>query len=156
MDKNLATMEGEVSEEIPTGWEILKGLFLGDTRNGLNNLSRLSMPWDIYHRWTRGTYFAFNLYRHIVQLLARLPGEVDPKYLLRKEGANQGEPLSMVLYGMRLSVLAEKIWGEYTVFIQSWHANESSMAGAGARLKPAIDRIDALGITHGFLLRLEK
>ena len=53
-------------------------------------------------------------------------------------------------------MLAEKIRGEYNVFIQSWHADESSMEGAGARLKPAIDRIDALGLTHGFLLRLEK
>ena len=96
-----------------TGWEILKGLFLGDTYNGFNNLSRLSMLWTVHHQWLGGAQFAFNYYRHSLKLLVGHPGEVDPEDLLSREGVTQGDPLSIVLYRMRPSMLVEKIHGEY-------------------------------------------
>ena len=101
------------------GWEILKGLFIGDVHNGFNNLSRLAMMWTVRHRWPGGARFDFNCYRHSVQLLVRRPGEVETEILLIKEGVTQGNPLSMVLYGLILSVLAEQIRVEYPGFLQS-------------------------------------
>ena len=62
----------------------------------------------------------------------------------------------MVLYELRLSMLADKIRVEYLIFLQSWHNDEFRTAGAGAHLKSVIDRIEALGATHGFFLKLEK
>ena len=54
-----------------------------------------------------------------MQLLVRRPGEVETEILLIKEGVTQGNPLSMVLYGLILSVLAEQIRVEYPGFLQS-------------------------------------
>ena len=42
-DRNPGIPEGEGSEGRLPEWEILKCLFLGDTHNGFNNLSRLAM-----------------------------------------------------------------------------------------------------------------
>ena len=68
------------------------------------------MMWTACHWWPVGAYFAFNLYRYIMLILIRRPGELDPENLLIHEGVTKGNPLSMVLYGLRLSVMEEHIW----------------------------------------------
>ena len=83
-DRNPGTLEGEGNEEMIPGWEILKGLFRGESINGFNNLARLAMLWIVYHGWYRDAQFPFNWYRHIIQLLVILPGEVDLESLLIK------------------------------------------------------------------------
>ena len=76
----------------PDEMEIPSGLFMGDTKNGFNKLSRLAMMWTVCHLWPGGTHFDFNLCRHSVQLLIRRLGEVDSYNLLSCEGDIQGEP----------------------------------------------------------------
>ena len=44
----------------------------------------------------------------------------------------------MVLYGLSLSMLVDKIRGEYPIFLQSWYADDFSIADAGTHLKPSI------------------
>ena len=43
--------------------------------------------------------FALNCYKHWAQLLLRQPGELRVTILIR-EGVTQGDPFSMVLYGI--------------------------------------------------------
>ena len=62
----------------------------------------------------------------------------------------------MVLYGESLSLLVEKIWGEYPVFLHSWYDDYFSTAGAGAHLKPTISHIQALGPTRELYLEPDK
>ena len=50
------------------------GTTLVDAHNGFNEMSRLDMLWTVQHRWPAGTRFAFNCYKHWVQLLLRQPG----------------------------------------------------------------------------------
>ena len=76
-----------------------------DTCNEFRNLSRLEMLWTVRHRWTAGSRFEFNLYRHWDQLLLRQTGE-PPVTILSQEGVTNGCPLLMVLYGITLSPLA--------------------------------------------------
>ena len=68
------------------------GTTLVDDRNGFSKLSRLEMLWIMRHRWPAGARFAFNRYRHWVQLLFRKPGE-PPVTILSREGVTQGDPL---------------------------------------------------------------
>ena len=79
-----------------------------DARNGFNELSRLAMLWTVRHRWPAGAIFAFNCYKHWAQLFLRQPGEL-PVTILIREGVTQGDPLSMVLYGITLVPLAEEL-----------------------------------------------
>ena len=41
---------------------------LVDACNGFNELSRLVILWTVPYRWPEGARFAFNCYRHLVQL----------------------------------------------------------------------------------------
>ena len=49
---------------------------------------------------------------HSVKILVRHSGEVDMEDLLRKKGVTQGEPLSIMLYGLSMYILVEKIQGK--------------------------------------------
>lgn len=46
-----------------------------DARNGFNELSRQSKLWTVRHRWTAGSRFASNCYRHAAQLILRCKGK---------------------------------------------------------------------------------
>ena len=49
-------------------------------------------------------------------------------------------------------MLAEKIWGEHPIFLQSSYADDFSMAGEGEDTKKSIFRTEALGTAHRFFL----
>ena len=84
------------------------GTTLVDARNGFNKVSRLAMLWTVRHHWLAGARFAFNCYKNSAQLLLRQPGEL-PVTILSREGVTQGDPFSMVLYGITLVPLAEDL-----------------------------------------------
>ena len=56
---------------------------LVDARNGLNDLSRLSMMWTVRHRCPVGVRFVFNCYKHWAQLLLRQSVEPPVTLLIR-------------------------------------------------------------------------
>jgi hypothetical protein len=69
-------------------------LALADADNGFNCLSRLSMLWDVMHRWARGSRFAFNTYRHEARLMVRSLAGLEPQFILSKEGVTKGALLA--------------------------------------------------------------
>ena len=81
---------------------------LVDAQNGFNDLSRLMILWMVHHRFLEGARDAFNCYRHWAYLLLCLTGDV-PVILLSQKGFTQGDPLSMVLYGITHVPLAEEL-----------------------------------------------
>ena len=50
-DRNPGTPKGEGNVGMIPGWEILKSVLLRDSRNGLNNLSRLDMLCNFRQLW---------------------------------------------------------------------------------------------------------
>ena len=114
------------------------------------------MMWTVCYWWHSGPRFVFNRYKHSVKLFVRHPGGVYPEAILRKEGVTQEYPLSMVIYGMRLSVLEDQIRGEYPILFQSWYTDKSSLESAGAHIKPVISRIEALGTACYFFIKPDK
>ena len=84
------------------------GTKLVDACNGFSELSRLAMLWTVRHRWPAGARFVFKCYKHWAQLLLRQPGDL-PVTILSREGVTQGDPLSMVLYGITLAPLTEEL-----------------------------------------------
>ena len=81
---NPGALEVEGAEGILPYWDVLRGHFLGDVCNGFNNLSRLSILWNVRHCCYRVVGFLFNWCRHNVQLLVCRPGEVYPEALLSR------------------------------------------------------------------------
>ena len=60
-----------------------------DACNGFNELSRLAMLWIVRHRLPAGASFAFNFYRHWVQVLLCQPGD-PPVTIMSRDGVTQG------------------------------------------------------------------
>ena len=105
------------------------GTTLVDTRNGFNELSRLVMQWTMRHRWPAGARFAFNCYKHWAQLLLRQPGEL-PVTILSREGVTQGDPLSMVLYGITLIPLQRSFKQRIQGFLSPFYADNAAIDGS--------------------------
>ena len=67
---------------------------------------------------------------------------VDSETLLSHKEVTQGDPLSMVLYGLSLSVMEKQIRTKFPEFIQSWYTYDFIMAGAVANLLPVFSFIE--------------
>ena len=87
-------MEGDADEANPYGVTCV------DARNGFNELSRKVMLLTVRHRWSKGARFAFNCYRHACILIVCQECK-ECLVILSEEGVTQGDPLSMILYGLR-------------------------------------------------------
>ena len=108
------------------------GTTLVDARNGFNELSRLAMLWTVRHRWPAGARFVLNCYRHWAQLVIRQQGG-DPIILHSREGVTQGDPLSMVVYGVALVPLAEIIRAADKEVLAPFYADDVGLDGPAGR-----------------------
>jgi hypothetical protein len=97
-------------EEVPAiaTADSLHVTLLVDARNGFNELGCKTMIWTVRHTWAAGARFAFNCYRHAAQLVVHRAGG-PCSVILSEEGVIQGDPLSMILYGLALAPLAKEI-----------------------------------------------
>ena len=102
---------------------------LVDARNGFNELSRLAMLWIVQHHWPARARLAFNCYRHWAQLLLRQPGE-PPVTITSRDGVTQGDPLSMVLYGITRVPLAEKLRAADPGLLSPFYADNATFDGS--------------------------
>ena len=108
------------------------GTTLIDARNGFNELSRLAMMWTVRHRWPAGARFVFNCYKHWAQRLLRQPEEF-PVTILNREGVTEGDPLSMVLYGITLAPLTEELRAADPGLLSPFYANDAAFDGSAQR-----------------------
>jgi hypothetical protein len=128
---------------------------LVDATNGFNELSRKAMLWTVRHRWANGARFSFNCYRHSAQLILRRRGS-PCAILLSREGVTQGDPLSMVLYGLTLTPLAEAIRTAVPGAAQPWYADDTAMVGPVSSIAAAQRLLLELGPRRGYYPESEK
>ena len=113
------------------------------------------MLWTVRHRWADGARLAFNCYRHSAILLLRHRNQ-KATVLLSQEGVTQGDPLSMVLYGLTLVPLAEIVRHGVPDLIHAWYANDACLAGGLGSIGPAVDLILKHGPARGYFMEPEK
>ena len=128
---------------------------LVDARNGFNKINRKSMLWTTRHLWANGARFSFNCYRHSAQLILRRRN-APCKQLLSQEGVTQGDPLSMVLYGLALVPLGKILRDEFPTILQPWYADDAAMSGIAHNIAPVMDRLMELGPQCGYYPEPEK
>ncbi len=85
------------------------------------------MLWTVRHKWPSGARFTFNCYKHWTTLVVRT-GNGLALFIFSKEGVTQGDPLTMVAYGIMLLPLIRSLKEEIPDVDQPWYAND---AGAG-------------------------
>ena len=130
-------------------------LLLVDARNGFNELNRVAALWTARYRWTAGSGFAFNCYRHSAILILRRPGRPCLR-LLSEEGVTQGDPLSMVLYGIALAPLTKRLRAEEPVAMQAWYADDCAIRGPASKVASVMQRLMELGPAWGYFPEPDK
>ena len=135
--------QGENDDEEPTG------VLQVDARNGFNELGRKAMLWTVRHRWANGSRFAMNCYRHASMLILRRQGG-SCELLLSREGVTQGDPLSMVLYGLALTPLSEQLRLAVPTVAQPWYADDAAMEGPVRGIATAMRLLQQQGPARGY------
>ena len=135
--------------------EETSAVLLVDAANGFNELGRKAMLWTVRHRWANGARFSYNCYRHSAQLLLRRRGG-DCEIILSREGVTQGDPLSMVLYGLSLTPLAEAIRLAVPTVVQPWYADDAAMSGPVTGIAAAQRLLLELGPRRGYFPEPDK
>jgi len=121
---------------------------LVDMRNGFNDPSHKAALWTVQHRWPAGT-FAFNCYRHAAQLIIQCNGR-PCSVILSQEGVTQGDPISMVIYGVALTPLTEMVQKMLPDTLQAWYTDDSSFGGTAPHIAAAMRVILEKGPARGY------
>ena len=90
----------------------------------------------VRHEWPSGAQFTFNCYRHWATLVVRDTGDGSRHFLHSKEGVTQGEPLSMIAYGIGLLPLIRELWNAHPWVTHPWYADD---AGAGGTFQKILE-----------------
>ena len=84
------------------------GFLLVDAANAFNAGNRTAILWTVRRMWPSGSRFSFTCYRHWLMLMIRCDDSYEADMLQSKEGVTQGDPLSMILYGIGMLPLTKK------------------------------------------------
>ena len=103
-------------------------LLFFDAANGFNKLSRYSMLWTVWQKCPWLAKLTFNSYRNQVRLIWRQP-EGKLEIILSQEEFMQGDPLTMVLYGIALLLLANILQERFPDVLQTCYADNAAMQG---------------------------
>ena len=122
---------------------------LVDARNGFNDMSHLMMLCTVRHRWPARARYAFNCYKDWAQLLLRQPGELLVT-ILSREGVTQGDPLSLVLYGVTLVPLAEDLQAADPWLLSPFYADDAAFDGLARRSAQLIKMLMRRGPERGY------
>ncbi|KAL7462173.1 hypothetical protein ACHAXS_002561, partial [Conticribra weissflogii] len=132
-----------------------------DASNGFNEISRLRCLHTIRHLWPSASRFAFNCYRHSIQVCIRQhnsPATIIPG----NEGIQQGDPLSMILYGLALTPLIERVHTKHSSiflsenFLDPWYADDATIVASVSDTIIIVQAIQTLGPIYGYYIQPEK
>ena len=101
------------------------------------------------HLWPSGARFSFNCYRHSTVMVVRRRGGV-PEYILSREGVTQGDPLSMLLYGLAMTPLALILQREEPGVVWAWYADDAALSGPPAAVANGMRLLLRYGPARGY------
>lgn len=120
-----------------------------DARNAFNEISRLTMLWNVRHEWPSGARFVFNCYKHWAILSIRGPNG-SFEIVLSREGVTQGDPLAMIAYGIGILPLICILKDHHPDLIHSWYADDGGIGGKIQDIKKLFDELMKIGPAYGY------
>ena len=108
------------------------------------------MLWTVRHVWPSGARFVFNCYKQWATLIVRDPASRTPRLLLSREGVRQGDPVSMVAFGLGLLPLIQQLKNELPEVIQPWYADDAAACGSFDSLERSFELLQTLGKPFGY------
>jgi len=127
------------------------GFLMLDASNAFNELRRVMMIWIVRHEWAIGFHFVFNCYRHWARLVVH-SSSGSPHALYSMEGVTQGDPLSMILYGLAVLPLIRGLKLKFPDLTHVWFADDGNAAGTFHRLDEFFVHVNQHGKPFGFNL----
>ena len=108
------------------------------------------MLWSVRHLWPSGARFVFNCYRHWSTLVVRGYSGTDSAFLSSREGVTQGDPLSMIVYGLGTLPLIRQLRAEFPEVEQPWYADDGGAAGHFTSILRLFGRLQEIGPRFGY------
>ena len=127
----------------------MTGFLLIDARNAFNEMNRTAMLWTIRREWPRGAKFIFNCYRHWSSLFIRNQ-DGSALCLHSKEGVTQGDPASMVAYGLGTLPLIRALKQAQSSSLHIWYADDASFGGKFQQIEHLYKELCRLGPSYGY------
>ena len=121
------------------------GLLMLDAANAFNSINRKAALINAKTEWPRASTFLYNSY----QCPAELVIKNTEKRIFSREGTTQGDPMSMLFYGMALMPLIRKLRNTKK-YVQSFNADDASCCGTFENMKVWLDEIIAIGPKYGY------
>ena len=107
------------------------------------------MLWAVRHKLPSGAWFLFNCKRHWATLVIRA-GNMMGRFLNIKEGVTQGDPLTMVAYGLGMLPLIQELQATYPRVTQLFYADDAGAVDTFAVIQRHLDDLVVQGPPWGY------
>jgi hypothetical protein len=126
------------------------GFLLVDAKNAFNELNRTTMLWVVRHEWLLGARFVFNCYRHHTIMVIR-GNNGSGATIHSQEGVTQGDPLSMIAYGIgRILPLIRHLKSTFPDITHTWYADDALAASNFHRIRQYFEYLEKIGPEYGY------
>ena len=103
-----------------------------------------------------GTQFTFNCYCHWATLVVRNTADGSGHFLHSKEGVTQGDPLSMITYGIGVLPLIRDLSRDHPRVTQPWYADNAGARGEFEDVMAHFRYLQLRGPFRGYFLEPAK
>ena len=121
------------------------GLLLLDAKNAFNSINKSSALLNARTLWSRASTFLYNSYQESSKLVL---SNTDV-FIRSEEGTTQGDPLSMLFYGVALLPLIQKLHNP-TKHKQSFYADDAAACAKSDDLKQWLQQVVDEGPKYGY------
>ena len=94
--------------------------------------------------------FSLNCYYHQALLLVRTDDGYAGHWLWSLEGLNQGNPLAMILYGIRILPLTLQLKAAVSTCLQPWYTDIAAVGGSFVEIKKVFNLLQITGPARGY------
>ena len=79
-----------------------------------------------------------------------MPNSEEVGIIFSKEGVTQGDPLSMVVYGIGMMPLTLQFKREIVYYFQPWYSNDTMVEAKFGKILDYFNKLDALRLARGY------
>ena len=131
------------------------GFFLVDANNALNKINQINMLWKVCHLWPSSDFFFFNCYLQWSSLVL-WNGNWTASFLHSREGVIQGDPQTMIAYGIGILPLIKSLKREIPNATQTWYDDDTGALGMSVQIETDFNLITRQGPGRGYHPELSK
>ena len=123
------------------------GFLLIDAQNDFDEETQTAMIWEVWYEWSISVHWATLVVRN---------SEGSGHFLHRKEEMNQGDPVSMIDYGIGVPPLIRELRDAHPCVTQPCYAGDTGEGGSFGNILAHLQDLHGMGAPRGYLLEPRK